>query len=360
LFQNPATIFLKTLFQKAQAISRFGTVEVAIKSYTGKAGKMDTVGLYRIKTVDSPTQKPVPKGTEVEIPLTDVNQDVTNWGQSYVEAEVKINVERITGWGTSEDELPSTASSSITPYQKLIYERTMCFAGWKSVTDAIGSLRLLHEGRDIGGTEQTKAALESWVYHRCKPDCEKQNKSGTYSLFEDVENYDVSMVGCYFSMWDVAKAFHGTGTTLRLTIKLIIPFDSIFCLMGFSLYPKRIFGGMSLMIKFCTESMVFCRVNPTASIRRETRLHHSNGSDGKNYKAALLAAASALEDNPNAIAVRNRFYQIGTPVSLYGKITLTVEGNNSPPAFTKIEVTNTLANFAAPNISFTDSKSRKN
>jgi hypothetical protein len=126
--------------------------------------------------------------------------------------------------------------------------------------------------------------------------------------------------------------------------------------MGFSLYPKRIFGGMSLMVKFCTESMVFCRVNPTASIRRETRLHHSKGSDGKNYKGALLAVASALEENPNAMAERNRFCQIGTPVSLYGKITLTVDGS-TPPAFAKIEVTNTLANFAAPTIEVVSCKS---
>jgi hypothetical protein len=43
--------------------------------------------------------------------------------------------------------------------------------------------------------------LESYVYHRVDPDCELQNRAGTYSLFQDIVNIDVSKCGVYISLY---------------------------------------------------------------------------------------------------------------------------------------------------------------
>jgi hypothetical protein len=64
-------------FRKAQMLASVVSVENALLAYTRKPTSIDQLGQYRIKTVDSPSQKPVPRGTNIDIPLTDVNLDVT-------------------------------------------------------------------------------------------------------------------------------------------------------------------------------------------------------------------------------------------------------------------------------------------
>jgi hypothetical protein len=49
--------------------------------------------IFKIKTVDSPSQKPVPRGTDIEIPLTDVNLDITQMILSYFKIDVDIQLD---------------------------------------------------------------------------------------------------------------------------------------------------------------------------------------------------------------------------------------------------------------------------
>ena len=81
---------LNNTFRKVQALSQVGSVESALLAFTGKPTTIDQEGLFRIKTVDSPSQKPVPRGTDIEIPLTDVNLDITQMNQSYFQIDVDI------------------------------------------------------------------------------------------------------------------------------------------------------------------------------------------------------------------------------------------------------------------------------
>jgi hypothetical protein len=191
---------LNNTLRKAAALSSVGSVENALVAFTGKPTPIETLGLYRIKTLDSPTQKPVPKETDIEVPLTDVNLDVTQMNQSYLQVDVDIQLGFIAGFGNGV--LPILANT--TPAQRELLKRIFMFVGYKHSTDAIEYIKLLHRTRDVAGSEQTKAVLESFLYHRVKPDCELQNRAGTYSLFEDVESMDVSKCGVYLSLYEIA------------------------------------------------------------------------------------------------------------------------------------------------------------
>jgi hypothetical protein len=67
-----------------------GSVQNALVAFTGKPTSIEQEGLFRLKTVDSPSQKPVPRGTDIEIPLTDVNLDITQMSLSFFRIEVDI------------------------------------------------------------------------------------------------------------------------------------------------------------------------------------------------------------------------------------------------------------------------------
>jgi hypothetical protein len=77
------------------------------------------------------------------------------------------------------------------PYLKAIYERIFIFVGWKAATDGIQTIRMLHNSKEVPGTEQGKQIIESYLYHRAKPECELLNCSGMYSNWKDVKNMDV-------------------------------------------------------------------------------------------------------------------------------------------------------------------------
>ncbi|GHU20182.1 hypothetical protein FACS189472_11100 [Alphaproteobacteria bacterium] len=213
---------LNHTFRKAMAMEAVGSVENALMSFTGKPTTIDQEGLFRIKCVDSHSQKPVPRGTEIEIPLTDVNLDITQMDKSYVQIDVDIDLDLVSGFD-GDNKLP--LSGSLSEAEVILYKRIFIFVGYKHATDAICTIKLLHNGRDVGGSEQTKAILESFLYHRVKPECELQSRAGTYSLFEDVEKMDVSKCGVYISLWELVEAF---STGMR---QLGIHFPLIFLLM---------------------------------------------------------------------------------------------------------------------------------
>jgi hypothetical protein len=172
-----------------------------------------------------------------------------------------------------------------------LWKRIFIFAGYKHVSVAIDYIKLLHRTKDVPGSEQSRGVLESYLYHRVKPDCEMQNRASTYSLFQDIENMDVSKCGVYISLYTLAEAFGLGGRIMNIYFPLIIPFDGVLSLQGFSLYPKCTSGGFSLLIKITAESLVIAPVPPSISIVRETRLHHST-INGVHYEQQYLEIAN--------------------------------------------------------------------
>jgi hypothetical protein len=299
-------------------------------AFAGKPTTIDTEGLFKIKTVDSPSQKPVPRGTDIEVPLTDVNLDITQMNLSYFKIDVDIQLDLVAGFNNGT--LPNLINA--TEEQKMLWKRVFIFVGYKHASDALWQDKSLHNTKDVGGTEQTRSVLESFLYHRVKPECELKNKAGTYSLPEDVENMDVSKCGTYISIYTLAEAYGLGAKSFNIRFPLIIPFDALLKLQGFTLYPKCTFGAFSLLVKLAAESLVIKQVSPKVSIEKETRLHHST-INGVHYEQRFLEIAHHV--SADALPKRNRFHQLTDPIDLIARVNWTdeLDGNNAPTGHIK-------------------------
>jgi hypothetical protein len=113
-----------------------------------------------------PSQESVPRGTNIEIPFTEVNLDVTQMSQSYFQVDVDIQLDSVAGFtgGT----LPNLVNA--TEQQKLLWKRVFVFVDYKHASDAIEYIKLLRRTKDVLGSEQSRGVLESYLYHRVKPD----------------------------------------------------------------------------------------------------------------------------------------------------------------------------------------------
>jgi hypothetical protein len=199
----------------------------------------------------------------------------------------------------------------------MLWKRIFIFVGYKHASDAIRSVKALHRTKDVGGTEQTRHVLESFLYHRVKPECELQNKAGTYSNLADVEKMDVSKCGVYLSIYTLAEAYGLGAKSYNIRFPLIIPFDALLSLQAFTLYPKCTFGAFSLLVQLTAESLVVCQVSPKASVEKETRLHHSV-INGVNWEQEFLEIAH--HTSADALPKRNRFHQLTEPIDLIARV----------------------------------------
>jgi hypothetical protein len=98
--------------------------------------------------------------------------------------------------GFNNNILPNLVNA--TDEQKMLWKTIFIFVGYKHGSDAIRSVKALHRTKDVGGTEQTRHVLESFLYHRVRPECELPNKAGTYSNFADVEKWMFQNVLCTY------------------------------------------------------------------------------------------------------------------------------------------------------------------
>jgi hypothetical protein len=58
-------------------LATIGSVKGRIMENAAKPGLIEHEGLYRILLTESTTQRPVYEGSEIDIPLTDINLDIT-------------------------------------------------------------------------------------------------------------------------------------------------------------------------------------------------------------------------------------------------------------------------------------------
>jgi hypothetical protein len=122
-----------------------------------------------------------------------------------------------------------------------------------------------------------------------------------------------------------AEAFGLGGRFMNIYFPLIIPFDGVLSLQGFSLYPKCTFGDISLLIKITAESLVMAQVPPSISIVRETRLHHST-INGVHYEQRYLEIANFV--SAEGLQKRNMYYQLGNTIDLIARVNWTVDAND--------------------------------
>jgi hypothetical protein len=72
-------------------LTTIGSVKGRIMDNAAKPGLIEHEGLYRNLLTESTTQRPVYEGSEIDIPFTNVNLDITQFNESYVELRPTIN-----------------------------------------------------------------------------------------------------------------------------------------------------------------------------------------------------------------------------------------------------------------------------
>ncbi|GHU24399.1 hypothetical protein FACS189472_17380 [Alphaproteobacteria bacterium] len=190
---------------KILALNEVGSVNQLLQKFDPKLGVVEGIGKYSYLSVESTSPKPYTQPTEITIPLTNSNVDVVEFHRSFFTLwlNVWLNV-----WVPDNNfdafflDVGGGYNDIVTKY---IEELDLLFVGFKNATDCIGSYKLQHNGVDIGTTMQNRATIESFLYNQMKPQIEKSNKHGSYSLWEDVVKGDESVCGIYLTYAELKK-----------------------------------------------------------------------------------------------------------------------------------------------------------
>jgi hypothetical protein len=102
------------------------------------------MGLFRLKPIDSSSQKPVPRGTDFEIPLSDANLDITQMNLSYFQIGVDIQLDLVAGF--KNNALPNLVNA--TEELKTLW-KIHTLVGYKHTLDAIPSAKALHRNKKV-------------------------------------------------------------------------------------------------------------------------------------------------------------------------------------------------------------------
>jgi hypothetical protein len=121
-----------------------------------------------------------------------------------------------------------------------------------------------------------------------KPQHEKSNKHGSYSLWEDVVKGDESVCGIYLSYEQLAAQLTPTNDILRITFPVTIGFDMLLPLQGFNLFPNSLFGDLNLIIKVSPNGLVWACTDPELYLADRKRMINC-GTDFAQYQISEQA-----------------------------------------------------------------------
>ncbi|MDR0831400.1 MAG: hypothetical protein LBM99_00710, partial [Bacillales bacterium] len=214
---------------KILALNEVGSVNQLLQKFDPKLGINEGIGKYSYLTVESTTPKPYTQSQEINIPLTNSNVDIVEFHRSFFTLNIDLwlrfncNFDALFSTGertpTGKGEDKVRASSTV---QEAMSKCDMFFIGFKSATDCIEAYRLQHIGVDVSSTLQNNNQIESFLYNQMKPQSEKANKHGSYSLWEDVERADESVCGVYLSYEQLAAQLTETNNILHVQFPVTV------------------------------------------------------------------------------------------------------------------------------------------
>jgi hypothetical protein len=170
---------------KILCLNEVGSVNQIVQKNNPKIGLREGIGQYSYLYVESTTPKPYTQSQEITIPLTDSNVYVVEFHKSHFTLNIEVTLNF-----TTPDYIqiapPCTDVPTPDDCTTILGNTDFIFIRFKNASDAIQPYRLQQNKIDIGGTLQNNSTLESFVYNQMKPQTEKSNKHGSYTLWEDV------------------------------------------------------------------------------------------------------------------------------------------------------------------------------
>ena len=213
------------------------------------------------------------------IPLTNPNVDFVQFDKSFIriDATVTMTLDGFQVASQEDDELlPS-----------MIY----LFIGLKHSSDFIGEYAVYHKGKQVSGTLQSNATVESFLYHTFRSSTDISNRTGIHSLAEKIAQGDnLSMCGQYVHLNTIQDAVANHESLLGLTFHLDIPFNDILIFQQFQSYPAALFGDLEIRIKVNPRALVCLQCNPLDTIKQAIIQSGMNQIPAINNECAILGA----------------------------------------------------------------------
>jgi len=193
--------------------------------------------------------------SEATLEITDREFDITTLNDCFIQVEgtAQYRVELGTGMGVFD----ATIVADNTSGENYNY----IFIGFKSAAQVIRQLSLMiNDRKDLCDFLNPNNLEETYLYNLCSSEAKRKNKSGIYSLWEDVWEKSNSVCGTYIPMSEV-RLNGGVGT---FRYKYSIPIDSILAFQAVDMFPSSIMGILKLILNFQFKGAVWCPVSHTS------------------------------------------------------------------------------------------------
>jgi len=193
--------------------------------------------------------------SEATLEITDREFDITSLNDCFIQIEgtAQYRVDLGTGMGTFSPTLAAANDSG--------EHCNFIFIGFKSAAQIIRQLRLLINDRpDLCDFLNPNNLQETYLYNLCASETKRKNKSGIYSLWDNVWEKSDSVCGTYISMKEVRQ----NNGVCTFRFKYSIPFDSILAFQAMDMFPSSIMGILKLVLHFQFIGAVWCPVSQLA------------------------------------------------------------------------------------------------
>ena len=200
------------------------------------------------------------------------------------------------------------------------------FVGLKNSSDFIQEYAIFHKGKQVTGTLQSNATVESFLYHNFRSEGDIQYRPYEHTSPHAAKNFDsASVCGRFISLHDlqsimvVDKALDATDAgagekdpiqpntkgkgVLEVDFDFNIPFNDILPFQQFRGYPGALFGDLEIRFRVNPRAFVTLTCDPEACIRRYMESH---GNQDLPYLNAIPKTFSL-----NGVGYSKDFTQLG-------------------------------------------------
>ena len=302
------------------------SITETLKEYSIAPVENDGDYHYGNSRINPKISGPYQDSKEIEVALCTDNWDVTEFNNSYIRLDVRLNL-RFAGL-TKPNDLPTADLSGMpvapdgasptgneeqrTQYKEwvqnaqnwlsrdgatymrsrarnILWDNQFVFFGLKCGTHVLRNYSYKFHDMPIPSTTQSSALYESFLYSNFKAENQMKNKKYIFSDYKEVNEFDNTICGVYIPLRDVLERSNNNGS-YYCRMEIIIPFMELFALQAFPEYPNRIFGELKLVFTTTSEGFVHAEVNPITSIRKrltERRIQAQNDTS-KDSKTKMM------------------------------------------------------------------------
>ena len=225
------------------------------------------------------------KNTEPDVGYKKDDDDAEdNYKEYQKKKEEKLKAEKPKWWDIFH---LFTVSDNDKPNQVNLRRAVQTFVGLKNSSDFIQEYAIFHKGKQVTGTLQSNATVESFLYHNFRSESDLMFKPYEHTNAHAAKNFDTtSTCGRFVSLHKLQAAMADTKIesqdadekdieanpkgkgVLALTFDFNIPFNDILPFQQFRTYPAALFGDLEIRFRVNPRAFVTLTADPESCLRR--------------------------------------------------------------------------------------------